>query len=86
MGDAERATRVNDIHIDSIKGLNLIMNAGVDEAAKFEDELRKCDGTAAEMAKTMQDNLGGDLTSLSSQFEGVQIALYEIRTGAAKRR
>lgn len=78
MGDAERAAALSTTFTsDSIKGLNLIMNAGVDEAAKFEDELRKCDGTAAEMAKTMQDNLGGDLTSLSSQFEGVQIALYE---------
>ena len=78
MGDAERAAALSTTFTsDSIKGLNLIMNAGVDEAAKFEDELRKCDGTAAEMAKTMHDNLGGDLTSLSSQFEGVQIALYE---------
>ena len=78
MGDAERAAALSTTFTsDSIKGLNLIMNAGVDEAAKFEEELRKCDGTAAEMAKTMQDNLGGDLTSLSSQFEGVQIALYE---------
>jgi TP901 family phage tail tape measure protein len=78
MGDAERSAALSTTFTsDSIKGLNLIMNAGVDEAAKFEDELRKCDGTAAEMAKTMQDNLGGDLTSLSSQFEGVQIALYE---------
>ena len=71
MGDAERAAALSTTFTsDSIKGLNLIMNAGVDEAAK-------CDGTAAEMAKTIQDNLGGDLTSLSSQFEGVQIALYE---------
>lgn len=78
MGDAERSAALSTTFTsDSIKGLNLIMNAGVDEAAKFEEELRKCDGTAAEMAKTMQDNLGGDLTSLSSQFEGVQIALYE---------
>ena len=78
MGDAERAAALSTTFTsDSIKGLNLIMNAGVDEAAKFEEELRNCDGTAGEMAKTMQDNLGGDLTSLSSQFEGVQIALYE---------
>lgn len=78
MGDAERSAALSTTFTsDSIKGLNLIMNAGVDEAAKFEEELRNCDGTAAEMAKTMQDNLGGDLTSLSSQFEGVQIALYE---------
>lgn len=78
MGDAEKAAALSSTFTaDSIKGLNLILNAGVDEAAAFEDELRNCDGTAADMAATMQDNLGGDLTALSSQFEGVQIALYE---------
>ena len=46
------------------------------------------EGAAARMAKTMQDNLGGDMTKLGSQFEGVQIALYEkfepaLRAGVA---
>lgn len=78
MGDAQRATALSSTFTsDSIKGLNLILNAGVGEAAKFEDELRKSGGTAADMAKIMQDNLGGDLTSLNSKFEGVQITLYE---------
>lgn len=78
MGDAERATALQSTFTaDSIKGLNLILNAGTDEAAKFEDELRKSGGTAGEMAKIMNDNLGGDLTSLGSKFEGIQIALYE---------
>lgn len=78
MGDAEKAAALQSTFTaDSIKGLNLILNAGVDEAAAFENELRNCDGTAADMAATMQDNLGGDLTDLSAQFEGVQIALYE---------
>ncbi len=78
MGDAEKATALQSTFTaDSIKGLNLMLNAGVDEAAKFEEELRKSDGTAADMAKTMNDNLNGDLTSLGSKLEGVQIALYE---------
>ena len=46
------------------------------------------EGAAARMAKTMQDNLGGDMTKLGSQFEGIQIALYEkfepaLRAGVA---
>ena len=78
MGDAERATALQSTFTsDSIKGLNLILNAGVDKAAKFEKELRNSGGTAQKMAKIMNDNLGGDLTSLSSKFEGIQIALYE---------
>lgn len=78
MGDAEKAAALSSTFTaDSIKGLNLMLNAGVDEAAKFEAELRKSDGSAADMAKTMNDNLNGDLTNLGSKLEGVQIAIYE---------
>lgn len=78
MGDAEKATALQSTFTaDSIKGLNLMLNAGVGEAAKFEEELRKSDGAAGDMAATMNDNLNGDLTALGSQLEGVQIAIYE---------
>ena len=78
MGDAEKAAALSSTFTaDSIKGLNLMLNAGIDEAANFEDELRKSDGAASDMAKTMNDNLNGDLTNLGSKLEGVQIALYE---------
>ena len=78
MGDAEKASALSaTFTADSIKGLNLMLNAGVDEAAKFEEQLRKSDGSAADMAKTMNDNLNGDLTNLGSKLEGVQIAIYE---------
>lgn len=78
MGDAERATALQSTFTsDSIKGLNLILNAGVDEAAKFEEGLRKSTGSAEEMSAVMQDNLNGDLSNLSSKFEGAKIAMYE---------
>ena len=78
MGSAQKASALQSTFTaDSIKGLNLILNAGVDEANKFEQELRKCSGTAEDMANTMNDNLNGDLTALNSQIEGVQIAIYE---------
>lgn len=55
---------------------------GVSEAAKeggqsFDDyaaALRDCDGAAEQMAKTMQDNLTGDITILKSALEGLGIA------------
>lgn len=55
---------------------------GVSEAAKeggqsFDDyaaSLRDCDGAAQQMAKTMQDNLTGDVTILKSALEGLGIA------------
>lgn len=34
-------------------------------------------GAAERMAETMLDNLGGDMTLLSSKLEGVQLAIYE---------
>ena len=78
MGDAQKASALQaTFTADSIKGLNLILNAGVDEASNFEEQLKNCDGTAKEMADTMNDNLNGDLTALNSQIEGVQSALYE---------
>lgn len=78
MGTAQKASALQSTFTaDSIKGLNLILNAGVDEANKFEKQLRNCSGTAEEMANTMNDNLNGDLTALNSQIEGVQIAIYE---------
>lgn len=78
MGTAQKASALQSTFTaDSIKGLNLILNAGVDEASKFEDALRNSTGTAEDMANTMNDNLNGDLTALNSQIEGVQIALYE---------
>jgi TP901 family phage tail tape measure protein len=78
MGDAQKASALQSTFTaDSIKGLNLMLNAGVEEAAKFEEELRNSSGTAEEMAAVMNDNLNGDLTALNSKLEGVQIAIYE---------
>ena len=78
MGDAEKAAALSSTFTaDSIKGLNLLLNAGTGEAAKFEEELRNSSGSAEEMAKVMNDNLAGDMTAFGSQLEGVQIALYE---------
>ena len=78
MGDAEKAAALQSTFTsDSIKGLNLILNAGVGEAEKFEAQLRESSGSAEEMAAVMNDNLSGDLTAFGSKLEGVQIALYE---------
>ncbi len=78
MGDAEKAAALSSTFTaDSIKGLNLLLNAGVDDAAKFEQGLRDSSGSAEEMAKVMNDNLSGDLTAFGSKLEGVQIAMYE---------
>lgn len=78
MGDAEKATALSTTFTsDSIKGLNLILNAGVDEAEAFEEELRNSKDTAQEMADAMNDNLAGDMKTLNSAIEEVQLKLYD---------
>ena len=85
MGDAEKAAALSSTFTaDSIKGLNLILNAGVDNAADFEKQLRNSSGAAGEMAEIMQDNLQGDLTKLNSAFEGLQVTLYETADGSMR--
>ncbi len=62
---------------DSIAGVNLVLNAGADSVVEFSNQLKGCGGTAEEVAKTMNDNLNGDITSMQSALEGLQIALSE---------
>ena len=78
LGDAERATALQTTFTkDSIKAINLILNAGVDSASDFEEALRNATGTAKDMAATMNDNLSGDITALNSKLEGIKITIYE---------
>lgn len=78
LGEAEKSTALQSTFTSkSIKGVNLILNEGVDSAAAFEEELRNCGGTAEETAAIMNDNLAGDLTALESKIEGVKITIYE---------
>lgn len=78
MGDAEKAAALSSTFTsDSIKGLNLILNAGVDQASAFEESLRNADGTAKSTADTMNDNLAGKMAGLNSKMEELQIKLYD---------
>ncbi len=78
MGDAERAAALSaTFTADSTKGLNLIMNAGVGKASEFEEALRGSEGAASAMAETMNDNLEGKMKTLNSNFEELQLKLYD---------
>lgn len=79
MGDAEKnAALMSTFTADSVKGLNLLLNAGSDEVAGFTAELYDCSGSAKETAAVMQDNLQGQITSLKSKLEGVSITIGNI--------
>lgn len=78
MGEAEKASALaGTFTADSIKGLNLILNAGADEAAAFEEELRNSTGAAQAMADVMNDNLAGDITLFQSAVDGLYQSIYE---------
>lgn len=78
MGDAEKAAALQSTFTaDSIKGLNLMLNAGADEMVGFREELYGCAGAAEETAATMTDNLGGDLAAMNSAFEELSLKIYD---------
>ena len=85
MGDAEKAAALSSTFTaDSIKGLNLILNDGVGKTADFEEALRNADGSAADMAKTMNDNVAGSLKLLKSNIESKMIKVFDSAKGSIK--
>lgn len=78
LGTAEKSAALSAIFTsDSIKGVNTVLNEGVDTVKGYEDELYNCNGAASEMADTMNDNLAGSMKELESVTESLQITLYE---------
>lgn len=78
MGDAERAVALSSTFTaDSTKGLNLILNEGMDNIAGYEEELRGASGSAKEMANIMNDNLSGDVAAMNSAFEELGLKIYD---------
>ena len=78
MGDAERAVALSSTFTaDSTKGLNMILNEGMDNIAGYEEELRGASGSAEEMANIMNDNLSGDVAAMNSAFEELGLKIYD---------
>ena len=78
MGDAERAVALSSTFTaDSTKGLNLILNEGMDKIAGYEEELRGASGSAEEMANIMNDNLSGDVAAMNSAFAELGLKIYD---------
>ena len=78
MGDAERAVALSSTFTaDSTKGLNLILNEGMDNIVGYEEELRGASGSAEEMANIMNDNLSGDVAAMNSAFEELGLKIYD---------
>lgn len=63
---------------NAMSGFLALMNAGEGDIDKLSSAIANCDGTAAGMAETMQDNLAGQLQILKSQLEELAISFGDM--------
>jgi TP901 family phage tail tape measure protein len=69
---------------EAMSGLLAIVNASDADFEKLSGAINNCNGSAAEMAEIMQDNLPGQITNLQSKLEGLGVSLYETMQDTAK--
>lgn len=60
-----------------MSGLLAIVNAAPEDFDSLTEAINNSNGAAEEMAAIMNDNLGGDILTLQSKFESLQISLFE---------
>lgn len=61
----------------AMAGLLAISNATAEDFDKLTGAINDSEGAAKDMADTMLDNLGGDMTLLESKLDSVKLELYE---------
>lgn len=61
----------------AMAGLLAISNATTEDFDKLTGAINDSEGAAKDMADTMLDNLGGDMTLLESKLDSVKLELYE---------
>lgn len=61
----------------AMTGLLTLMNAGTSDVDKLRGAIEACDGSSAQMADTMQNNVSGAVTIMKSAVEGLGIAVYD---------
>lgn len=78
MGTAESSAALSaTFTARSLKGVNLILNEGVDTISGYEKALRNSTGSASDAAKTMSNNLSGDIKTMQSAFEELALKIYD---------
>ena len=79
MSSTEKTQMLNRIfNKTDIAAVNALLEGTGEEYDNLRAELEKCDGAAAAMAETLNDNLKGKITILNSALEGLGISAYEI--------
>lgn len=62
---------------NGLSGFLALVNSSDEDFEKLTKAVNESSGAASEMADVMLNNLQGDITKLSSAFEGLQIAIFE---------
>ena len=70
---------------ESLSGMMALMDRGSGEVRKLTDEYKNCDGSAKDMAKTMQDNLSGAVEEFGGSVESLGIEIFENIEGPLKK-
>ena len=79
LSESEKAAAAESlVGKNAMSGFLALMNAGEGDIQKLSNAIANCDGTAAGMADTMQDNLAGQLTILKSQLQELAISFGEL--------
>ena len=79
LSESEQAANAESlVGKNAMSGFLALMNAGSSDINKLENAINNCDGTASQMALTMQDNLSGQLTILKSQLEELAISFADL--------
>lgn len=82
MTQEQRDAALSAIYGDeAMRGLNIVMGEGVDTLIDLEEQIKNSTGAAEDMAEIQLDNLKGDITNLSSAWEGLKIAIFDTGFG-----
>lgn len=79
MSSMEKTQIINKIfNKTDISAVNYLLKGSGEEFANLTRELQGCQGSAKDMADTMNNNLKGKVTILKSALEGLGISAYEV--------
>ena len=79
MGSAEKAQAIKTIfNKTDISAVNALLKSTNGEFADLKVKIKDSAGAASEMAKTMNDNLKGQITLLKSNLEALGISAYQV--------
>lgn len=78
LSDAEQAAYAKTIAgQDGIQGWLALMGTATEKVDLIKQKVEQASGTAKRVSETMLDNTKGDMTTLNSKLESVQITIYE---------